>query len=107
MSRQAISGRDPGTGKSIEVAFEDGWIKSVQETERDEEAWLCPGLIDLQINGYGGDDVNLDEPDPEVIISLTEKSDCSRRHHLSPHHHHSVGDKNHCRPSSSRASKTE
>src|SRR6185437_12497882 len=32
------------------------------------------GLIDLQVNGYGGDDVNLDCPDPEVIHSLTKSA---------------------------------
>jgi N-acetylglucosamine-6-phosphate deacetylase len=29
--------------------------------------------VDLQVNGYGGDDVNQEEPDPETIISLTRK----------------------------------
>jgi N-acetylglucosamine-6-phosphate deacetylase len=53
--------------------IEAGRVQAVGEIRRDEEVWLSPGLIDLQVNGYGGDDVNLDHPDPEVIHSLTKK----------------------------------
>jgi len=71
--KRTVRGRDPFSGRSIEVGIEDGRVQTVAETRRDEEAWLSPGLIDLQVNGYGGDDVNLDHPDPDLIHSLTKK----------------------------------
>jgi N-acetylglucosamine-6-phosphate deacetylase len=73
MTQQTISGRNPHDGKAIEVIVEDGRVRAIRESRRDEEAWLSPGLIDLQVNGYGGDDVNLDPPDPGAVVSLTEK----------------------------------
>ena len=71
--KRTVRGRNPSNGRSIEVVIEDGMVQAVAETCHDEEGWLSPGLIDLQVNGYGGDDVNLDYPDPEVIHSLTKK----------------------------------
>lgn len=71
--KRTVRGRNPSNGRSIEVVIEDGMVQAVAETRHDEEGWLSPGLIDLQVNGYGGDDVNLDELDPEVIHSLTKK----------------------------------
>jgi N-acetylglucosamine-6-phosphate deacetylase len=73
MSRQTISGRNPRTGKSIEVLCEDGFVREIRESGREENAWLSCGLIDLQVNGFGGDDVNLQNPDPGTIVSLTKK----------------------------------
>jgi N-acetylglucosamine-6-phosphate deacetylase len=73
MSAQLISGRSSRSGKPIEVVFEGGLIREIRESRSDEEAWLSCGLIDLQVNGYGGDDVNLQNPDSETILSLTHK----------------------------------
>jgi N-acetylglucosamine-6-phosphate deacetylase len=73
MGKQKISGRNPKNGRSIEVTWENGLVQEVCDSRQDEEAWLSCGLIDLQINGYGGDDVNAKDPDPEVILSLTKK----------------------------------
>jgi N-acetylglucosamine-6-phosphate deacetylase len=73
MSRQNISGRNSQTGKSIEVICENGIVREIRESTHEEDAWLSCGLIDLQVNGYGGDDVNLQNPDPGTIISLTQK----------------------------------
>jgi len=71
MSRQNINGRDPQTGKPIEVIYEDGLVQEIRESGHEENAWLSHGLIDLQVNGYGGHDVNLQGADPETIASLT------------------------------------
>jgi N-acetylglucosamine-6-phosphate deacetylase len=71
--KQTIVGRRPEDGRSIQVTVEDGLVHAIRDGRDDEDVWLAPGLIDLQVNGYGGDDVNLDSPDPEAIISLTRK----------------------------------
>jgi N-acetylglucosamine-6-phosphate deacetylase len=48
-------------------------VLAVVPGRADPEAWLSPGLIDLQVNGYCGDDVNADGIDAGVILSLTKK----------------------------------
>jgi N-acetylglucosamine-6-phosphate deacetylase len=73
MSEQTISGRSSQSGRPIEVVFEGGLIREIRECKRGEEAWLSCGLIDLQVNGYGGDDVNLQNPAPETVLSLTQR----------------------------------
>src|SRR5882757_2127243 len=71
MSRLTITGRNPQDGRALAVTVQDGLIREIQDGRRDEDAWLSPGLVDLQVNGYCGDDVNHEEPDPETIVSLT------------------------------------
>jgi N-acetylglucosamine-6-phosphate deacetylase len=71
--RQSISGRNPEDGRSIEVIVEDGRVRDIVQGSTDREGWISPGLIDLQVNGYEGDDVNMDGIDADIIHSLTEK----------------------------------
>lgn len=71
--KQSICGRNPQDGQPIEVVVEDGCVQAVVPARTDQEAWLSPGLIDLQVNGYQGDDVNVDAVDADVILSLTKK----------------------------------
>jgi N-acetylglucosamine-6-phosphate deacetylase len=71
--RYSIFGRNPQDGRTIEVIVDDGRVQAIVPGSADQEAWLSPGFIDLQVNGYGGDDVNADEVDAGVIHSLTKK----------------------------------
>jgi len=64
---QSLSGRDPRTGKPMAVRFTDGRITAVEEGASNETAWLAPGLIDLQVNGYDGDDFNADALTVEAV----------------------------------------
>lgn len=73
MSKEKISGRNPVNGQSIEVYFENGLIREIRPSVQEEDAWLSCGLIDLQVNGYGGEDINAHDPEPETIIALTRK----------------------------------
>jgi len=54
-------GRDAITGERIEVEF-DSAIQHVdpilRAAEPEEEAWIAPGFVDLQINGFAGADFN-------------------------------------------------
>jgi N-acetylglucosamine-6-phosphate deacetylase len=73
MSRLTITGQNPQNGRPLAVTVQDGLIREIQDGRRDEDAWLSPGFVDLQVNGYCGDDVNDEEPDPEAIVSLTKR----------------------------------
>ena len=68
-----VTGLNPIDGRPIEVTVRDGLIHALHPGRNDEDVWLSPGFVDLQVNGYGGDDVNLDQPDPAAIVSLTRK----------------------------------
>ena len=68
-----MTGLNPLDGKPIEITVRDGIIHGINASRREEEQWLSRGFVDLQVNGYGGDDVNMDEPDPQAIVSLTAK----------------------------------
>lgn len=70
-SAAVISGRDPATGNGIAVSVRDGIIEGISATEDVEDVWLSPGLIDLQVNGFGGIDLNDGKLNPERVIELT------------------------------------
>lgn len=57
-SSQRILGRDPATGGAIVVTTAGGRITSVEPAAHGETQWLSAGLVDLQVNGYAGHDLN-------------------------------------------------
>jgi len=70
---QSLTGRDPRTGTALVVRFADGRITSVEAGVPTETAWLAPGLIDLQVNGYHGDDFNADDLTIETVHRLARR----------------------------------
>jgi N-acetylglucosamine-6-phosphate deacetylase len=73
MKSRSITGRDPSTGNVLELMIENGRIRAIIPSPVEEAPWLSPGFIDLQVNGYLGSDVNSDEVDADVILTLTRK----------------------------------
>jgi N-acetylglucosamine-6-phosphate deacetylase len=67
----SISGRDPHTGRTIEVEIRDGIIAAIADVPLAEPLWLSPGLVDLQINGYQGFDLNSDNLTSDTVIDLS------------------------------------
>ena len=53
---RALSGRDPATGRPLTVTIADGRVAAIEPGAAGEPCWLTPGLVDLQVNGYGGHD---------------------------------------------------
>jgi N-acetylglucosamine-6-phosphate deacetylase len=50
--------------------MEDGMIASIEEHDGPCDLWISAGLIDLQVNGYAGLDVNGEDVTPKTIIGL-------------------------------------
>jgi N-acetylglucosamine-6-phosphate deacetylase len=70
--RVEISGRHIETGRAVTVVANDGVIESVRPNGDEQEAWLSAGLIDLQVNGFRGFDVNAQLPDPADVAALVD-----------------------------------
>lgn len=75
MSTSSISGRCALTSRALEISIADGYIAGVREVDLQDArgAWLAPGFIDLQVNGYAGFDVNADDLSEETIFGLAAR----------------------------------
>jgi N-acetylglucosamine-6-phosphate deacetylase len=65
-----LTGKDPATGRTLRVTVEDGRIGELRTVPGPAELWLAPGLVDLQVNGFAGHDVNADDVDEAVVAEL-------------------------------------
>lgn len=63
-----VTGKLPRTQVPMTVAIENGRVVGMEESSSETEQWLAPGLVDLQVNGFGGFDFNADDPAPEDVI---------------------------------------
>lgn len=72
MSRLVLSGRDPATGRSLTLSVEAGRIAAIEPGPEEEHAYLSPGLIDLQVNGFAGHDLNAEGLAPETVLALAD-----------------------------------
>lgn len=61
------------TGRTVMVEVTDGRITSIQETGEVVEEWIAPGLIDVQVNGYGGHDFNGMDTTVETVVSVIQE----------------------------------
>ena len=65
-----VAGRDYRTGLAVRVSFRDGYIAQIEQlTDAGDEveAWIGPGFVDLQVNGYCGVDLNTVPLVPELV----------------------------------------
>jgi N-acetylglucosamine-6-phosphate deacetylase len=73
-SISTVHGLDPGTGQSLTVEVKSGVIQAVHRSQaaasESGQGWLATGLIDLQVNGYAGHDLNDDQVTPETVQAL-------------------------------------
>lgn len=70
-----IEGRDPATGAALVVEMSSNTITSVHRRTTTDRSlpWVLPGLIDVQVNGYAGHDVNGDGVSAESVAEITDK----------------------------------
>lgn len=84
MSNRTLYGRHYLTGDFIEVRCEDGVITAIvpyPETNASTTSWLAPGLVDLQVNGFGGIDFQQDNLTAEDLLTASRAlrlAGCSR-----------------------------
>ena len=69
--RPDLVGRDPATARPPSPCG-DGRIADVRAEPRppDDAAFVAPGLVDLQVNGYAGLDLNGRRPDARTVADL-------------------------------------
>ena len=72
MPPSTITGRDPQTGCSFLLLVEDGAIVRLLPSHEETELYLSAGLIDLQVNGCSGFDVNAQQLTQEIIVGLVD-----------------------------------
>lgn len=63
------------TGTPVRLVIQHGRIERIEElsdSDKGELPWVAPGLVDLQINGYGGHDLNTLPLDETRVISVTQ-----------------------------------
>ncbi|MGL4723053.1 MAG: N-acetylglucosamine-6-phosphate deacetylase [Scandinavium sp.] len=65
-----VTGRLPGSGESVALEMAEGKIVAIRPGPQDERLWLSAGLIDLQVNGYGGWDLNADDLSVDSVSEL-------------------------------------
>ncbi|MFC3703599.1 N-acetylglucosamine-6-phosphate deacetylase [Devosia honganensis] len=66
-----ILGRDPASGAGIAVDCVDGMIAAIEPAHGPAHApYVSAGFVDLQVNGYGGNDLNAGPPTRETLERL-------------------------------------
>ncbi len=65
-----VTGRLVGSGRAVRLRLADGRIAGIADAGAESGLWIMPGPIDIQVNGYGGHDVNAEDVSPDVIEAL-------------------------------------
>jgi len=74
MAENSFEAFDYRTGKPIHIATQNGHITSVLkcDTNLDPNLMIAPGLVDLQVNGYKGIDLNQEDLEIDSVRKLTK-----------------------------------
>jgi N-acetylglucosamine-6-phosphate deacetylase len=67
---ETYTGRDPFSGRPLAVTVADGRIAELRPGPGQTAGYLAPGLVDLQVNGYAGHDLNAADSTPETVIAV-------------------------------------
>lgn len=71
-----LEGRLVETGRPVRLALDGARIARIEPADAAPDRWLSPGLIDIQVNGYAGHDVNAADVTPETIAQLVRSLWC-------------------------------
>lgn len=67
-----LVGRSPSTGQTLRVSVANGLVVEIAETDGAADAWLVPGFIDLQVNGWKGHDFNSDTVTIDDVTAVVD-----------------------------------
>lgn len=70
---ETVHGIDPHTGKGMAIEIAEGMIAAIRPTENAAASYLSAGLIDLQVNGFRGLDLNAGDLTADTLLSLCEE----------------------------------
>lgn len=74
-----LFGRRYDTGQPVQLEVAEGKISQMTPRAPGEEArrwpWIAPGLIDIQFNGYGGQEFSSPHLTPEKVAEITRTLD--------------------------------
>jgi N-acetylglucosamine-6-phosphate deacetylase len=76
MGMTTVTGRDPQSGRTLTLIFDGGVIVRVEESSASSDLLLAPGLVDLQVNGCSGFDVNAPQLTTATITGLVDAMLC-------------------------------
>ena len=65
-----LTGTDPASGRTLRVTVHSGRISAIEPLPVATDTILSAGLIDLQLNGYGGHDVNATGSTADTVADL-------------------------------------
>ncbi len=67
-----LEGRLIEDGGAVRLVVRDGVVAELERLERDSasDAWITPGWIDLQVNGFGGHDPNAAEVEAHDVVAM-------------------------------------
>src|SRR5690348_17417783 len=62
-----VIGRIAGTGRTVRLTITGTVVTGVADVATESDVLVCPGLVDIQSNGYGGHDVRAMGIDEQTI----------------------------------------
>ena len=65
-----VEGIDPATGRAVALELRDGLVQALHFGQHAQTGWLSAGLIDLQVNGFAGHDLNGEALDVQTVHKL-------------------------------------
>jgi N-acetylglucosamine-6-phosphate deacetylase len=57
-------------GRTVRLDFHNGRIAEIAPVQGESDRWILPGLVDIQVNGYAGHDVNAENVTADDIAGL-------------------------------------
>ena len=72
-----LLGRRYDSGQAVCLETQNGQISRITPAKVEGEAlrewpWIAPGLVDLQVNGYGGREFSSTEITPQIVLQIAE-----------------------------------
>jgi N-acetylglucosamine-6-phosphate deacetylase len=67
-----LEGRLVEDGGAVRIVVRDGVVAELERLDRDPntDAWIAPGWLDLQVNGFGGHDPNAADAGAQDVVDM-------------------------------------